>query len=90
MRRPFSALKIQDRPEPRSTAGVTSVHSGAPASHKLAPSQSLLTLGMGRGGQQALVVVLIPWSTQLGSAKHTNLILGWAWACRQGWFRGHR
>lgn len=76
MRKPFSALNIQDRPEPRSTAGVTSVHSGAPASHKLAPwpppfsSQSLLTLGMGRGGQQALVMVLIPWSTQLGCATY--------------------
>lgn len=90
MRRPFSALNIQDRPEPRSTAGVTSVHSGAPASHKLAPwpppfsSQSLLTLGMGRGGQQALVMVLIPWSTQLGCATHTDLVLGWVWACRAG------
>lgn len=72
-RRPFSALNIQDRPEPRSTAGFTSVHSGAPASHKLAPpfsSYSLLTLGMGRGEQQALVMVLIPWSTLLGYAKH--------------------
>lgn len=39
----------------------------------------------GRSGQQALVVVLIPWSTQLGCAKHTDLVLdGYGPAGRDG------
>lgn len=54
MRKPFSALNLQDQSEPQSTAGFTSVHSGALASQKLAPwpplsFHSLLNLGMRRG-----------------------------------------
>lgn len=31
---------------------------------------------MGRDEQQALLMVLLPWSAQLGYAKHMGLILG--------------
>lgn len=31
---------------------------------------------MERGDQQALAMVLIPWATLLGYAKHMGLILG--------------